>query len=543
MDIRRTALGLGLAALLLAQAAPRAQATDRMAFVGVSIDGTTREADRRLTEYFYERAGIRFTSEELEYGAVIQRLIDWRREDGPFVARVTPYALVVAELLGANVEPLATYVSATTGQTTYRSHLVVSRSAFDKAPGLPDVLRLLSSKRARFIYHNEFSTSSFFLPALFFRANDVFHMPEGTQSLTAIAASKIDEGGTQALVERVAAGTADISAVWDGVKARFETDPALVGIGRRVYFVDLPTPIPNDLLVAPSWIDADARNRLREAIGAMPADAVAIGDFRRWQNLTDAPNARLALSDLRQAARQTPARVPVEIRLAQGAGSSDTSLVEAARQAVRLSETEFVVFDADYHAQPDVRWTLESIHDGAVVLRSSIPSYALDDQSFQISFRDLDNLTARIVSIIQSRLHRIRYVWSYSGSTPIVLRDSAFALPASAPVRVRRITWVDPDRNQFRAGEEFGSRITRTTFHRYDLLEEDFRHPASGERPGPLSNASYRVILVRPPDRSTLFRALTGSLVALFFLAAAAAIWSLVRETSAGSATARPSAP
>jgi ABC-type phosphate/phosphonate transport system substrate-binding protein len=519
-----------LAATAYPDAAVRAQSTDRMAFIGVSIDATTRQADRRLAEYLYERTGIRFAAEELEYGQVIKRLVDWRRDDDPFVARVTPYAYVVAELLGANVDPIATYVSATTNRTTYRSYFVVNRSGFAQPPGLPDVLQFLKGRRARFVYHNEFSTSSFFLPSLFFRSRDVFHMPEKTDRLTAIAVGKSEDGGSRGLVERVASGAADLAAVWDEVKMRFESDPALAAVGRHVYFVELPTPIPNDLLVSPAGLDVETKNKLRLAIGGMPRDAISVGDFASWQSLTDAADARLALSNLRQVARATPARVPVEIRLAKDSGALGPSLVEAARQAVRLSETEFVLFDADYHSQPDVRWTLQPIHDEAVMLHSTIPGYDLDEQQFQISYRDADDLTARVVSIIQSRLHRIRYVWSYSGSTPIVLRDSAFALPTGSPVRVQRITWVDPERNQFRGGEVFSSRIARATFHRYDLPEEDFARPAAGERPDPLSNAVYRVILVRPADRSWLFRVLTTTLVVLFVLAGLTAGYSLLRE-------------
>lgn len=524
----------GVLAMLVVMASPgtpvRAQSTDRMDFIGVSIDSATSQADRRLTAYLYEHAGIRLAPEDVEYSQVIRRLVSWRVTDQPFVARVTPYAFVVAELLGANVEPFATYVSATTNRTTYRSYFVVNRSAFAQPPGLLDLLQFLKTKRARFIYHNEYSTSSFFLPSLFFRSRDVFNMPEKTDRLTAIDAGKSGDGGSAGLVERVARGGADLAAVWDGVKGRFESDGALAAIGRQVYFIELPTAIPNDLLVFPSALPVEAKKKLREVIQRMPADAVSVGDFRGWQNLTDATDARLALGDLRQAARATPARVPVDIQVAKDAGPAGPALVEAARQAVRLSETEFVVYDADYHNQPDVTWTLEPIHDEAVVLHSKLAGYDIDEQAFQISFRDVDDLTERVVSIMKSRLHRIRYVWSYSGSTPIVLRDSAFALPSGSPVHVQRITWVDPERNRFVGGDAFHSSILRATFHRYDLVEEDFKRPAAGERLDPLSNTAYRVVLLRPADRVRLFRTLTAVLVGLFVLAGVTAAFSLRRS-------------
>jgi ABC-type phosphate/phosphonate transport system substrate-binding protein len=527
---------LGVIAMLVVMALPgkpaRAQSTARMEFIGVRIDSPTSQADRRLTEYLYEHTGTRHTPLDLEYSQAIKRLVEWRPSEPAFVARVTPYAYVVAELLGANVEPFATYVSATTNRTTYRSYFVVKRSSFPQfaqAPGLSDLLQYLKTKRARFTYHNENSTSSFFLPSLFFRSRDVFNMPEKTDRLTAIDAAKSGDSSSAVLVERVARGDADLAAVWDGVKGRFESDPSKTAIGRQVYFIELPTPIPNDLLVFPSALDAETKKKLKDVVQAMPRDAISVGDFRTWQNLTDATDARLALGDLRHAAHATAARVPVEIGLAKGAGPAGAALVEAARQAVRLSETEFVVYDADYHNQPDVTWTIEPIHDEAVLLRSRLSGYEIDEQPFQISFRDADDLTERIVSIIQSRLHRIRYVWSYSSNVPIVLRDNAFSLPPGSPVHVQRITWVDPERNRFVGGDEFRSTIKRSTFHRYDLSEDDFKRPGAGEGLDPLSNAAYRVVLLRPPDRALLFRTLTAVLVALFVLAGVTAAFSLRR--------------
>lgn len=536
MTVHRSVLGLALALWVVVSGSPMsaqsASSGQRLAFIGVALDATTQQADHRLTDYLSEKVGIRFVHEELEYAQVIKRLVDWRPEDGLFVARMTPYAYVVAELLGANVEALATYVSAATGRTTYRSYFVVNRSAFEKPPALPDLLRFLTSRkgRARFVYQSEFSTSSFFLPALFFRSQRVFQMPESTERLTAIATEKMVDASSSALVERVANGGADVAAVWDGVKARFESDPASRAAGQRVYFIDLPTAIPNDLLVSAAGLAADTKNDLRQAIGAMPADAIGIGDFRKWQNLSESTDTRLALGALRQAARESAARVPIEIQLADGAATLGAPLVEAARQAVRLSETEFVLFDADFHAQPDVRWTIEPIHDGAVVLRSAIPGYDVDEQTFQLSFRDELDLTARIVAVIQSRMHRIRYVWPYSGNAPIVIRDSAFVLPEGAPVRVQRITWIDPERNQFRAGEVFSARVERASFHRYELAADDFRRPSAGDRPDPMSNAAYRVVLVRPDAQPWLFRLLTAALVACFIFAGAAAGWSMVRR-------------
>src|SRR5215510_4448193 len=163
-------LAVGL--VFLVEAGLPAQSTSRLTFIGVALDADTRTADRRLTEYLFEKAGIRFAAGELEYSQAIRRVVDWRREDDHFLARMTPYVYVVAELLGANIEPLATYVNSKTSRTTYRSYFVVNRSAFPTQPDLSDLLRFLASRKTRpkFIYQSEFSTSSYFLPSLFFRS-------------------------------------------------------------------------------------------------------------------------------------------------------------------------------------------------------------------------------------------------------------------------------------------------------------------------------------------------------------------------------------
>ena len=40
-------------------------------------------------------------------------------------------------------------------------------------------------------------------------------------------------------------------------------------------------------------------------------------------------------------------------------------MAEAARHAVRLSGTEMVLYDEDFHERLDTEWTLDEIHDGA----------------------------------------------------------------------------------------------------------------------------------------------------------------------------------
>jgi len=507
---------------------PAAQTT--IMFLGVSLDESTRQADKRLQEYLYAESGVAFSPSELEYEGLISSLIAPRAQDGPFVARVTPYAYVVAELLGARVEPIATYVSASTDSTTYRSYFVVNRRAFERQPDLTDLVRFLrdQKRRARFVYQSPFSTSSFFVPSLYFRAHQIFNMPESAPPLTAIRADRIADASTSQLVDLVASGEADIAAVWDGVKARVEKDPAISG---KVFFVGLPTVIPNDLLVCASSLDAVRRDKLEKAIASMKPDAIGLGDFRTWQPIREATDARLALGELRQAARSGTDMIPMQIELAEGASippARASALLDAARQAVHLSETEFTLYDADFHAHFDFRWRLEPVHDGAVVLHSSIAGADIPEQTFQLSFRDSEDLTSRLVSIIHSRLHRIRYIWPFSIGGPSIIRDIAFELPVGAPVSVQHVTWIDPERDKFTEGKYFRSSIRSISPYRYQLPVEDF--PGAAALLDPLSNEAYRVILQRAATRPWVFQALTMALVACFVLAGAASGITLARQ-------------
>jgi len=74
--------------------------------------------------------------EQLSYDVVINTLLDDARPDKPqaraggVVARVTPYAFVVAEMRGAKVELLATCRSRSTGRTVTNAFVVVPQSSF-----------------------------------------------------------------------------------------------------------------------------------------------------------------------------------------------------------------------------------------------------------------------------------------------------------------------------------------------------------------------------------------------------------------------------
>jgi ABC-type phosphate/phosphonate transport system substrate-binding protein len=513
-----------LVGLLLVVAAPhRVRGQTPLTFVAVSLDADTRRADRKLQRYLEPTASVVFVSELAnEYGTVIDRLSTWKPGQENYIARVTPYALVAAELLGADLQVIATYVSRATGNTTYRSYFVVQRRLFPYTPDLgnvPPFLRNTQQPRS-FIYHNEFSTSSYFLPALYFRQHAVYDMALSTEQATAIHARQFGTGtGSSAdLVRAVAEGRADFAAVWDGTKATFEgTDSLEARYGSKVYFIPDPTVLPNDLLVAPAALDSTTVVRVREAIERMGDDEINEGDFLTWRDLSDAPVAREALANLRQLAREPPAPSIVQVRRASGSGSSiPDEYLQAARQAIRLAGSEMVNYDPDFHAQLDYVWTLEPLHDGAIVLRSRIVGSDIADQEFPLSFRDAEDLTRRIGEVLRTRLHRIRYVWPYRKSPPTVLRDVDFTLPVGAAVRVRAITWLDLRRNDYLQGQEFGADVVHADFYKFELAPDFIEANDRGAFGfSPMSNLSYRVVLPRTAHERPMFRVLTVVLVIL----------------------------
>jgi ABC-type phosphate/phosphonate transport system substrate-binding protein len=513
----------------------QAIAQEQITFIEVALDEETRRADEKLRRYLGREANLMFVQERpLEYGAVINRLANWNPDRGDFLARVTPYAFVAAEMLGADLEVFATYLSRATGSTTYHSYFVVGREQFPYRPELANVVEYLRNleEPASFIYHNKFSTSSYFLPALFFRSYGIYNMPEPTEYHTAIHSQKLGESSSN-LVRAVALGEYELAAVWDGTKTKFEaTDSLYERYGSRVQFIQLPTVLPNDLLVGFASMDSASRGRIREAIQSMGPEEMNEGDFLTWRDINSAPDSRQALADLRWLARERPAPVTVDVRTpgAAGEGAVPEAYLEAARQAVRLSGTEFVNYDDDFHAHRDYVWTHELIHDGAIELTSRIIGSEIDDQKFQISFKDNEDLTRRIGALLHSRMHRIRYVWPYRAELPTVIRDVGFSIPLDATVKVKRISWQDAQRNLFLEDAEFDAQVRLSDFYKFELYPNFIPADDGGFGFDPMSNVSYRVILVRPERERPVFRVLTAVFVALLILAAVAALAEVVKK-------------
>ena len=501
-----------------------ARSQSSVAFLAVDLKNS-RTADDKLRRYLETNAGVSLVSEgPLEYRAVVDRMVRWNPDKGPYIARVTPYALVAAELLGADVDVLATYVSRSTHGTTYRSFFVVNRNEFRFAPEIENVARYLRQrpKPARYVYHSDFSTSSFFLPALYFRANSIFDMPDSNEQSTAIHAERFGSGSAD-LIKAVATGRAEIAAVPSDTKALFERADSLgIKYGSKVLFIPLPSVIPNDLLVA-SLLDSGTSRRVHRAIAAMGSNAIDDADFMTWKDLGDAQDAREALGNLRWVARErlTPS-ASVSVQPADSKGNSiSESYLRAAQQAIRLSGPEFVNFDRDFHARPDYVWTIEPVHANAVLVTSRIVGSDASDQVFEVSFRDNEDLTGRLGEILHSRLDRIRYIWPYKVDPPTVIRDLDFNYSTDPAVRVRKIRWIDPRRNSFTEYGEFDARIVRSDFHKFEL-SPNFTTGVdeSGFGFNPLSNISYRVVLARSVHEKPVFKYLTVLLLGLLILAA-----------------------
>lgn len=512
---------------------------ESLTFIGVNAGAEYREADDKLARYLKSRIGPQIGYELSDYETAVDRLANWNRKDGPFLARTTPYVFIAAEMQGADLEVLGTYQSRATGTTTYHSYFVVNRRDFPghdagNPPSLEELVDVLRSdrgvRRHRFIYHSKFSTSSYFLPSLFFRRNGIFHMAEPTPSLVAIDSDQIESDSSTDLVKQVALGEADLAAVWDGTKTKFDPDGGLwQEYGEKVLFIRIDSRLPNDLLVCSGDLHAETEKRIRDAVRAMGEaedDLIDVGDFLRWKEWRQAEDAPEALAALRWSALAAPARVTVKI----GAeGPVPEEYLEAAERAVRLSGTEFVVFDPDYHGHADFRWTLRPEHDGALRLTSDVIGLADSrlalEQTYWISFADAGELTERISAFIHSRMHRVRYLWPYA-DRPTVIRDVGFSLPDDSRVVAQKVDWLSPERNQISTGRHFATRVAESDLYKLRLDLAGFGEGLLGD---PMSNVGYRVILERPSRESAVLRALSYLFVALLVLAAGGAVFDVAR--------------
>jgi hypothetical protein len=492
--------------------------------------------------------------DRLPYESVIDTLLDDAREGNPtaraggVIARVTPYAFVVAEMRGARIDLLATCRSKSTGKTVTNAFLVVPRSAFPGtvAPTLDQLLahvRALSDDKrpARFIYHNKYSTSSYFLPSLLFRARRVFGVSDGEPRPAGVTTLLVERSRSSSsasdLIRAVAAQAGEgetIASVWNGPRSNFAGPDArfFAQGGNRVHFVPLPDDLPCDLLVATRKVSSATKDAIAARLRQLqPADLEAPdSDVAAWVPWPGpaAEDARRALSELRRQAGASTQSVVVDVQ-SNALSPVRGELLDAARQAIRLAGTELVDRSQyfDYYQKNDIRWELEKIHDGAVRLTVRYENFRQDDrevaQQFDVSFQQPGDLTRRLVSLVHSRMYRIRSVWPYNDAAPTVLRDVDYDVAAHVPFQL--IQWTEPLRNDYQLAGASGV----TDVDKEEPFEIRLKTVPAFQNLEPMGQRSLRVLLMRVTPERLLFQVLTVLFVVLLVAAAAGFVWDLWR--------------
>ena len=222
---------------------------------------------------------------------------------------------------------------------------------------------------------------------------------------------------------------------------------------------------------------------------------IGIGDFLWWENFRQAKGAPEALATLRwaaaKAAIEAPGPVTVDVEQAdEPERQVPASYLEAAKQAIRLSGTEFAVYDPEFHRHVDFIWKLALAHDGTVLLTSRIKGYSGNQrvdlapatQEYWISFADEAELAGRINTFIHSRMHRIRYLWPFAADPPTLIRDVGFSLVRGTPVTVQQIVWEDLARDQFSQRGDLEARIDTFDAHKIALEPKTCRPPPAASR-------------------------------------------------------------
>ncbi len=518
-----------------------------------------------MEEDLDEKRPFAIDLERHTYDSAVTRLVDPDGESN-YVARLTPYVYVVAELLGAEFDVIGTYRSAAVLNSlseeeredestafTYRCYFVVNREKMGlgplgegREPGLLAFEEYLQSfprnAPPRFAYHSKFSASSFFLPSVYFRRRGIIDMesvPAEDSPVIRIRAEDIAKGGqisSKRLVERVADGKTELAAVWDGTKAYFESGTAFEKYGSKVAFIPLDQALPNDLLVVSSSVSPRIREWIRRAIERESMDVDDIkndADFLYWRPIDtrDTSKARSALAGLRQLARAQIAPVTVKIETADdsirdpAAAAELRTLRQAAEDALRLSGSEFVLW-SEFYANYDFVWNLRTIHDGAVVLHSSVEGLPRWDQEFQISYQNPRDLTERIGDLIRGRMHRLRHVWPYSKSgEPTILRDVDFSVDKGETIQVQKIVWANQETNAFVIEKRFEAPVVQADSRRFVLSGQGF-----GDDLSAMGSISYRAVLPRPSEERPLFTILTVVFIVLFLGGGVAAAVELRRR-------------
>ncbi len=514
------------------------QQRTQIQFLSVAPDADTQQADQKLLDYLRNKVPLTFEKRDVTYEAAIDTLVEWEpAKQGPLLARVTPYAFVVAEMLGADMTIVGTYLSSKSNLVTGDSYIVVHKTfGYEKAEAPEEFVRHLGNQQAqtedfikllkqretpaRFVYHSKFSTASHFLPSLYFKQQGIFSMlspPQGKQKFITIHSHSPDSITTAAeLIPLIKDQQVDFAAIRESVKNKWDTD-------ENLRFIKLPYSIPNDLLVAIKPFSPQIKDQILETIRKMEDTDIKEGDILKWKDFNASPKARKSLAHLRTLAKTTPHPVVVNIRKSQKEKSGiDDKHLEAARQAVSTSGTEMVLFDEDFHSAFDVLWTLETQHDHSLALTSTIMDSGLT-QDFFVSYHkdDMENLAARINWLIHNKMHRIRYVWPFDNETARVLRDVDFQIPVGQPLKVQKITWMNFNTNEYIVDTPFNVEVTQSDLHSFQLKGKGFPQNGDGKFGfEPLGNVAYRVFLERSANAGKLYKITTKVLIGLFGLAA-----------------------
>lgn len=258
------------------------------------------------------------------------------------------------------------------------------------------------------------------------------------------------------------------------------------------------------------------------------------GDFNKWIDFQQSAEARKALASLRWLAKVPPPLVTVKIRRDHNDKGIEEKHIEAAKQALRLSGTELILFDEDYHKTFDTLWSLKMTHEDAIVITSEFISAGIK-QEFPISFKknDMISLTAKIGHIISDRMDRIRYIWPFDDETPRVLRDVDFTIPDNTVITAQKITWVDFNRNEYIIDTPFDVNVVKSDFNSFQLEGDGFPIKKAGNKYDfdPMSNITYRVFLKRVTSDRLVLQVFTVGLIVLFSFAALYAMADLRKKS------------
>ena len=541
--LRSTIIGLTLLILALTAGgmtpAPAfSQQRTSIQFLSVAPDEETKLADQKLLGFLHQKIPLTFESQEVRYQEAVETLRNWNpKKQGPLLARVTPYVYVVAEMLGADMEILGTYLSKKTNRVTSKTYIVVHKDFGYEKPDAPeefvrhvhdpktqteDFVHLLKQREtpARFVHPGKFSAAGHFLPSLFFKTEGIFAFaapPKSQRKFIPIQSltPETTMNGTDA-IQLVKEQKVEFAAVRESVKNRFDTDEDL-------RFIELPYITPNDLLVVIKPFHEEIQTQILESLRKMEITDINQGDILKWEDFNASPKSRKALIHLRHLAKSIPHPVVINIRKSQKENNEiNDKHLEAASRAVAMSGTEMVFFNEDDHSAFDVLWTLETLHDDSILLTSTILDSGLT-QKFFITYRfgDMENLTSRIGEIIDKKMHRIRYIWPMDNDSARILRDIDFQIPEGQPLKVQKITWNDFASNEYTVDTPFTVKVTKSNFHSFQVEGKGLPKLENGKYGfDPLGNVAYRVFLQRDIKTGDSYKTGTKILMGLFALAA-----------------------